>query len=662
MTKTKKSILITLLGVVALFASIFALFFPKMNKTVSASAESTYTTVDVPVFVKIGQEYALNGNFNLWISLPQVDVELNGQTKSVMDENLSNKFNELNFFDNILVGEKSLKELGCTGFWTEEVVFGDGEPKNVIRLKCHADPALWNAAISNGEVEFVGADMKKEMTVKKGALIPGYTYLTGEENPIVYRASIDCVARIPNPDVSYSRVIYGQTDIDSVQFTRVWNAEEGNAYLGVSFEGDDYLGDGAQDLLFQDSKHALSANPKFFLNNILVNGQKATVDYYGFFNLDEKGKGYYSFVFKTPTEAGDTITIPEGTIFPMRAINDFQKVTAPHTVFMFYETKSEQTFYLADDGAFYNYVDYVVRQLESYHAEDGYYREVEAAQRAQIVETAKAAILSASNTEEIAILFANAKAEIDVLKTAAQYADEELATVKASGREDIQNHLKGTVYLAEQAEERAQVIEAGFAGITAAKSEEEIAAAVTMAKTALDAITPKQVFVDAALADLTAYKADATYYDAQKAEKDAVISAATTAIQNATSKADLDKELVAAKAKIDEIPTTADLLEGYKQEALNKINEKKALVNYGEYLEASHAAINELYFNAKKAVQSATSETEVDKAVAAFEQSLDAIPKIPQQEGCGSTLGIGAIFGVLTIMGGAILLKKDKDE
>ena len=50
--------------------------------------------------------------------------------------------------------------------------------------------------------------------------------------------------------------------------------------------------------------------------------------------------------------------------------------------------------------------------------------------------------------------------------------------------------------------------------------------------------------------------------------------------------------------------------------------------------------------------------------IAAFSEALDAIPKmnLDVQEGCGNSLGMGAVFGALTLVGGTILLKKGKEE
>lgn len=657
MLKMKKSILTVILGALALFACALALVLPKTSKSVEASAETGYTTVDVPVLAKIGDVYVDNGNFNLYISMPKIDTDIKNDAWTIDGVTLQDKFNELNFFDNVMIGEKTLKELGCTGFWENVVGFGVGEPQNVIHLHCHADPDTWKAAVAAGEVVFG----QSEVTVKAGALIPGYTYLAGEENPIVYRANMDYITRIPNPDVSYSRIIYGQTDVDSVLYATEWDETYNNAYFGVSLVGDDYLGDGEAELLYQDSKHPFTSNPNFFLNSLLVNGESGKVDYYGYFDLNETGKGYYSFSITVQPSECVSVTIPKGTLFPMRAINEFKSLN-PATVFALYETQQDQTFYKCEDGTFVGYAEYISKQIESYKAEEGYFRAEEEARRLEIVAEAKAAIAAAETDAEIDGVWATAKTEIDALKTAAQYADEELGNVKASARETIESYLSGEVFLSEQAAERAQIVETGLAAVAAATSEEEISAAIDSAKAAMDGVSTKKEIVDAAKAELDAYKAEETYFEEQSAERAAAIASAKTAVENATSQAAVNEAVTAAKAKIDEIATVAKLLESYKKEALGKVNEKKATIDYSLYLQETHAVINELYFNAKKAIENATTNEAIDEAVAAFIAAIDELPQIKSDEGCGNTVGVGAALSVLCLLGGAILVRKGKKE
>lgn len=659
MIKLKKSILTVILGVLAFFACALALVLPKTAKTVSASAETNYTTVDVSVMAKLSDVYVDNGNFNLWLTLSEIDTDIQNDNVTIAGVTLEDKFNELNFFDNVMIGEKTLKELGCSGFWENVISIGVGEPQNIMRLHCHADPDTWKAAVNGGEVVFG----QSEVTVKAGALIPGYTYLSGAENPTVYRATMDYVTRVPNPDLSYSRVIYGQTDVDSVQYTTEWDTTYNNAYLGVSFEGDDYLGSGEQELLFQDSKHPFSNNPNFFLNSLLVNGESGKIDYYGYFDLNDKGKGYYSFVIKVMPSEGISVTIPKGSLFPMRAINNFRKYN-PHTVFALYETQKDQTFYMSADGTFIGYADYVSAQIEAYKAETGYFRPAEEAQRLEIVSEAKAALAVAETDEQITATLEAAQAEIDQLKTAAQYADEELADVKTAARADIQGYLNDETYLSEQVAERAQITEAGLAAIAAATNEDEINAAVATVKTALDGVSTKAEIVAAAKAELDAYKSDETYFDEQAAEKSTILTNAKTTIESATSKAAIDEAVAAAKAKIDEVATVDNMLESYKKEALGKVNEKKAAIDYDQYLKETHAIINELYFNAKKAIENANSNEEIDGAVEAFNKAIDEIPVINLNvdEGCGNTVGVGAVLGALCLLGGVFFAKKGKKE
>jgi hypothetical protein len=68
-------------------------------------------------------------------------------------------------------------------------------------------------------------------------------------------------------------------------------------------------------------------------------------------------------------------------------------------------------------------------ELNGYKAEEGYYREAEAAQRAEIVENAIASINAATTAEQMENITANAKLAIDGLTTNAEYtaAEEEIA-------------------------------------------------------------------------------------------------------------------------------------------------------------------------------------------------------------------------------------------
>ena len=72
------------------------------------------------------------------------------------------------------------------------------------------------------------------------------------------------------------------------------------------------------------------------------------------------------------------------------------------------------------------------------------------------------------------LFFAEAKKAIDALKTAAQYADEELAAVKSAAVAELEGYKADVAYLAEEAAVRAAAIEAGLAAVVAASNVEEI--------------------------------------------------------------------------------------------------------------------------------------------------------------------------------------------
>lgn len=644
-------------------------------KTATAETTTSYTVVDTAMFVKFSNEYVPNGNFNINIALPQYDYTgLPNGYYSFGDKDLGGMLNELGFFDNIMIGEKTLREWGCTSLYSNTVGFGVGEPANQITFRCHADPEIWSAAIDNGEVVIpvyangVMSDGSR-VTIKEGTLIPGFEYFSGVANATMYRADVPYVGA-PS-QYPYSWYTVGQTEIDGLQYTTGWDTTYNNAYLGVSLEGDDYLGVGEQEVLNENSQHPFSGNKNFFTNSILVNGEAKKVSFYGLFDLGEKGKGYYSFVIKVPQEECVSVTIPKGTLFPSRAINNLRKVNADFAYIM-YETQSDKTFYLIN-GEFITYKDYKIAELNSYKAEEGYFRAEEEAQRLAIVETATLAIQALTVEKDMDEVFAQAMTDIDALKTAAQYADEELADVKASANAEIENYLSDVVYLDEQQAQKVAAVEAGLGAVLAAKSEEEIAQAVVDAKAAMDEIVTKTTILDAAKAELDAYKADVEYREQEASVRAENIATAKAKIDSATSQAAVEEAVAEAKAAIDELKSAAELvndaLENSRKEANIAVNTEKAKVNYDLYTAENQMKINELYKAAKDTLVTANSKEEMDVAVETFKTELAKLPKEAPQEkeqpatSCIASLGgMSAVFGLMTMAGFAVIARKKENQ
>lgn len=665
--KLRNKVLAGLLSLCAVFAGAG---IATAKNEVKATAETpAYTVVESSVMVKFSDVYAAGGNFNLWVILPQFDYELVNKDYSVNKVNLSavgvyEKLNAIKFFDNIMIGEHTLAELGCTGFYQDTIPVGDGEPQNLICMPLHVNPDILAPMVESGEI-VMG---RTAVTIKEGALIPGYNYLAGNANPVVYQMGCDYVTVWSDYPVSYSYETEGKTDVEAIAYTQGHDGTCG--YLGVSLYGDDYLGNGEQAELKQDVYWAYKQYypNNFFTESILVNGEKGKIVQYGLVNLGDAGKGMFSFQINVPEIEVETITIPAGTLFPMRALTDLRLVN-PHFVYMAYETQKTVTYYRTESGEFMSYLDFLVAELNGYKAEDGYFRADEAAQRTTIVNNAITAIKAAATQAEMDSLVVSAKAAIDALKSAAQYADEELAPLKANARETISGYKADVAYLEESATVYAQAVEDGLAAVAAAKNEEEINAAVTAMKEAVDVLETKEGIVNTARVALDAYLVNEEYRDAQKTERLTIIATAKADIDAATTAAAIEEIVENAKAQIDEIPTNAELtfeeLEASKAAALAKVNAKKATVDYTRYSEEDIEKINELYRVVKETIVNAESEAEMNAAADKFAKDIDALPKTKaanEKAGCSAVVGSGVTFGLVAMLGAALALKKKEEN
>ena len=713
MTRMKKFIL----GFAAVACIAFAGGVAANGNTVASAEETTaveYTVVDTPMMLQINNEYVDNGNFNILITLPQTDYV--GVSENFAVENLTSILQEFGFFDNVMVGEKTLRELGCTGLWKEALAYGTNEPQNLVRVHCHADPEIWKAAYSNGEVQFP----QSTVSVKEGSCFPGYSYLTGAENPIVYRAAVayESVSSI----VAYSRETNGKTDVEDLKITQGWDGA--TAYVGVSLKGDDFLGDGTQ--LVGNSNHQYHyAND--YKETILINGQDDLVKYYGLYNLGEAGKGYYSFAITIPEEECETITIPKGTRFPARAMEDLTIINSPNTVFITYQTQTDMTFVKTEKGfmlleeykevkiaemneyrqakadadyfsadvanmnelledvkkevasadsvsavdaifdAYTSTLDAILPKtdviaaakadVESYKAEEGYFRAAEETQRLQYVATAFSDIENAESKDALEDVISAVKAEIDKLKTAAQYADEELAPVKASANETIKTYLQDVVYLSEEKELFDAAKAVALQAVIDARTEEEIENAATTFKATVDVLTTKASYVEAAKSELNAYTVGVI-------DVELILSGAFESMELVDNKADLDALVEEAKAAVDEKRNSS------VQAAKDAINAKKASVIFDEYSLENQMRINELYKAAKDAIASAKTQDDLDSAVANFVAAIDGVEKLskPKKEsdkkekGCGSIVGLSTTVGLVAGACALLACKKKENE
>ena len=598
MKKFSKWILSTLCAVFA-FAGVATLQNTEEVTTASASVATEYEVVDTTVMARLEEVYSPNGNFSLYFLIPELDTGNKNASLSFTGVELSGVFEQLGVFDNVKIGNKTLRELGCTGFWQNSIGINAVEkgafPYNHLQLYCHADPDTLMAAINAGEVSIANSPV----TVAEGTLLPGYAYLNGDSDAKLYRASCEYETVNYSPsERNYGKESRGKTDVDEMRYVQPY--QDGYGYLGISFEGDDYLGDGTQVEANQNYKSHYTP----FTANILINGESDKALYYGLFNLGEKGKGYYSFAVSVPEEEIESITIPAGSYFPTRAMNKLFSINNTYPVIV-YVTQTTQTFYKAADGSFVSLEMYddkmlaileesanaklndcfaedtailtealasgrngitaattiegideayltakavvdgvqtksevvasATAELDGYKAEEGYFRTAEKTQRDEMVASAKASFDTITNKQVLIDLVATTKASIDGLKTAAQYADEELAEVKATARAEIEGYLSNVAYLDEQASEKATAVANGLTAVASAKNETEIAEAVATAKTTIDGLITKAAAVDTAKAELNAYKATEGLYREAEATARAGIITDAEAVINTTT-------------------------------------------------------------------------------------------------------------------------------
>ena len=719
--------------------------------TASAAVATEYEVVDSAIMATIHNEYIPNGNFSLYIIIPELDM--GGKTGQVdFTMNLADEFNKLGLFDKVKIAGKSLREYGCTDFYNNYAI-GINEkpaaevPHNHIRLYCHADPEIWSAAHNSGAVSF-----SSDVTVEEGALFPGYAYLSGAEGATLYRAG--CTFVKTSSTANYGMTSYGETDIESVEYVQGHDGNSG--YLGVSLKGDDYLGNGEQVEINQNYKHQYNS----FTSTIQLNGLNDKANYYGLYNLGEKGKGYYSFQVSISETELESITIPAGTLFPARALNGLPQANLlPSGVYGYpvivYRTQTTQTFYKNAEGKYVSFDAYLAsakadvqatydakvadcfaedkatldstvatakaalevattiadidaaygaakavyasvltkteavtaatEELNAYKAEDGYFRDAEKAQRDGFVAAAIANLPTATTKSALADVVAGAKAQIDGLKTAVQYADEELAIVKAAAREEINGYCADVAYLFEQDAARVAAINAGLTAVADARTEDEITAAIATVKATVDALETKESIVNAAKAEVNAYKADVVYRDAQASMREGMIADALFEIDAATTQENVNKAVARAKERMDTLKTDAELtaeekeaadqaLAAEKQMALDQINAVKATVIFKDYTTENQAKINTLYKAAKDKVANALTSEELTVAIAEFTAEIESLPKVEKVDdtkpadsanplmGCSSVAGMSVMTALTVALGAVAFAKKRKEN
>ena len=289
-------------------------------------------------------------------------------------------------------------------------------------------------------------------------------------------------------------------------------------------------------------------------------------------------------------------------------------------------------------------------QLESYKAAD-LYRDAEKELLTTAISNGKTAIDAASNTDEINLALANAKAAIDEIKTKAQYEAEEalsLSELKTTTKAQLEAYKSADLYRDAEKELLATAINNGKTAIDAANSTAEVQAALASAKETIDGIKTKaqyeaeeaQALLEVksnAKAELEAYKAADLYRNAEKELLAAAINSGKTAIDNATSSDEVNTALTSAKTAIDEIKTAAKYEEEEAAKALLDAKtaakaELEAYKSVDDYRTAEGVMYLAAIDNGKALIDQATSIEEIKVALTSVKKAIDSIKTKAQYE------------------------------
>ena len=338
MVKTRKTLVTALLSAVMGLAVGFGVIVssPKSANVPVAQAATSYTTKDIAMMGRVAGWYG-NGNFELRLTLGYADWSGSSAQKSYVGEaDLATALNKLGFFDKIKLGDKTLREWGCTACYDNWYKVNSGEPDYTLMIPLAMGSENMSAATAAG----IGANTP--FTILEGALIPSDAYLQGDTSATVYHAG--ATYETITSDAPYGIEATAKTEVESVKY--VQGHDGNNGYFGFSLVGDDYLGDGTTIEVDQNYNY----ENKYYIK-VLVNGESGKTAAYGLFNLGSKGQGYFSFVMYLPEEEMESVTIPAGTVFPSRAMTDLRSQNSNNGVYIMYETQTDVTFYKQADGS-----------------------------------------------------------------------------------------------------------------------------------------------------------------------------------------------------------------------------------------------------------------------------------------------------------------------
>ena len=665
------------------------------DQRAAEDATFEYTTVDSAFFLQA----SLNGErLRIKVTVPDYDYTDSGFEFNDGLDGLTTRIARLNMLTTYKVNGKTLSEMGAS---LKYVAINWAEPKLVVIMDFAYD----------GSVTAV-----ESVELLKGAQVPSKAFFYGEDDPVVYQACSDYKAVPAAAD--YDWITTAETDVESLEYFN--DGTTANGYFAFTLTGGDFACEtktvngtgiftvGSNLYVNGNSEvkpvtaNAYYQNGKVYVETVYNYEQCGSVTIPAgtrFAALSStvlqgiNGGHVPQIVYVTKSDVTFVASENNGYIFiteyqdsKKAELNAYRAGKADANYFSAQVGELNGAIATAEtaiDGAStteaidqavadckatldavktkQSFITAAEAELDGYKSEENYFRQEEAAQRSSIVQEAKADVAAAESEEGINAIVAEAKTAIDTLKTNAQYADEEFAALKATAKANINALNVPENYLSEQAEIIAGIVSRGISAVDGAVDEQTIQTAVTAAQAEAAEVQTKEQIVSTAKAEIAAYKADVIYLTAETAQRQSAIDAANAKIDAALSQAEVTNSIAEAKTAIDGLKTKAEYdaeaLTAKKDAAKAEINGISAEIDVTKYSEEDQNKIAALLADARRAVDSAESEEDVEQAVATLRAELEKVQPAPEtKSGCKAAIGTeGLAFFPIIILVVAVL-------
>lgn len=281
-------------------------------------------------------------------------------------------------------------------------------------------------------------------------------------------------------------------------------------------------------------------------------------------------------------------------------------------------------------------------RLDTY-ADSTNYRVAEQKTLADAISAGKTSIDAAATSDDVTIAENNAHSVIDAIKTNEDYLADELVAEKTAAKARLDAYKSASNYTEAKQKELSDAIAAGKTDIDSAKVIEDVATEERIAKEIIDGIETIDVSLSdaktAAKSELDTYKNADDYRTEEQTKLSDAIALGKTAIDSATTVAEVTQKATSAKATIDAIKTDAQYqLEevstktpdqmSAEELAAEKTFTKSELDTYKDaslYRTEQKTVLATEIAAGKTAIDSAKTRAEVKSALTSAEAKIDAI-------------------------------------